>query len=122
MNKRPTDITVLSILLIIGGIGLIVISILMFMGSITSTFWGLIYPILAIFLFAIAYGLLKAKKWGRTLFLLLFIINVVGYIWTIINEAEIETQSIFPIVIWLIIIYYIFTRPHVKTYFEEGGK
>ena len=118
MNKRPTDITALSVLLIIGGIGLIAISLLMLVGSITSSFWGFIYPVLAFFLFAIAYGLLTAKRWGRALFLILFAVNVVSYLWAIINEPETASGGIFFIVIWLIVIIYVFTRPHVKAYFE----
>ena len=52
--------------------------------------------------------------------MILFTVNVVSYLWTIINEPETASWGIFFIVIWLIVIIYVFTRPHMKAYFEES--
>ena len=136
--KRPTGVTIIAILNIIGGI-------IMLIGGIGATVAGAILPslpisqsdlsgvppmllgagaigigiiliILGILSFVVAYGLLKGMGWAWTLTLVLSIASIV------LNAISIATGNfgaIISIIISAIIIYYIY-RPHVKAFFGKG--
>jgi hypothetical protein len=111
--KRPIDITIIAILAIIGGVSLIIISILMYLKIIEPSGWELVYPIFGLYAFLIAYGFLTAKNWSRILFIINLLAGAVYYLWeNIEHPINIITTFIF-----IIIVIYILTRPHIKKYF-----
>ena len=139
IKKRPTGITVIAILIIIGGILLLLAGIGgVAVGSLSiSEIIGLGFVIIGAIILAVgigylvvSYGLLKGKKWSWTItVVLLFIgiaINVVsiiifGYFTFDTDTSSFLTTnsgSIAGIIISVIILYYLY-RPHVKSYFGK---
>lgn len=139
IKKRPTGVTVIAILIIIGGILLLLAGIGgVAVGSLSiSQIIGLGFVIIGAILLAVgigylvvSYGLLKGKRWSWTItVVLLFIgiaINVVsiiifGYLTFDTDTSSFLTSnsgSIAGIIISVIILYYLY-RPHVKSYFGK---
>ena len=132
-QRRPTGITIISILMIIGGIILLFTGTTsLFLGSLISiesfsnyainelgmltTIGGLVLVGLGIASFIVSWGLLKGKGWARTITL---IISIIAIIFAIISLASIrDLVHIIPIVIYGIIIYYMFTHK-VKLFFGK---
>ena len=132
-QRRPTGITIISILMIIGGIILLFTGITpLFLGPLISiesssdyaiselgmltTIGGLVLVGLGIASFIVSWGLLKGKGWARTITL---IISIIAIIFAIISLASIrDLIHIIPIVIYGIIIYYMFTHK-VKLFFGK---
>ena len=110
------DMHILAILIIVSSIWCIVLFLLMMLKIITPSWWGFVYPIYAIFLLVIAYGFLKAKNWARIIFLLMM---VIAAIISLVQNLNDPTVLIFPMISYFVI-FYILTRPHVKTYFEKN--
>ena len=135
--KRPTGVTIIAILNIIGGI-------IMLIGGIAAAAAGAILPslsisqsdlsgvppillgggaiaigiiliIIGILSFVVAHGLLKGRGWAWTLTLILSVISIV------LNAISIVTGNfggIISIIISSVIIYYLY-RPHVKAFFGK---
>ena len=139
IKKRPTGVTVIAILIIIGGILLLLAGIGgVAVGSlfISSQIIGLGFVIIGAIILAVgigylvvSYGLLKGKRWAWTItVVLLFIgiaINVVSIIFgsfaiNMDTSSFLTTNSgsIVGIIISVIILYYLY-RPHVKSYFGK---
>lgn len=139
IKKRPIGVTIIAILIIIGGILLLLAGIAgVAVGSLSiSQIIGLGFVIIGAILLAVgigyivvSYGLLKGKKWSWTItVVLLFIgiaINVVsiiifGYFTFDTDTSSFLTTnsgSIAGIIISVIILYYLY-RPHVKSYFGK---
>jgi len=126
--NRPTGITVLAILYILGGIGMIVLALVMgFFSLITiapsylpsnfSVFGGLIALVLgivAIIQFTVAVALFSGKSWARTLVIIFVIIDLIFE--TVLLFAGNVFGIIF-IIIDIIVLYYMW-RPHVIAYFK----
>lgn len=136
--RRPTGVTIMAILNIIGGIIMLIGGIAaaavgallpslpisesdlsgvpaMFLGA-GAIAIGVILIILGILSFVVAYGLLKGMGWAWTLTLALSIISIV------LNAVSIATGNfggIVSIIISAIIIYYLY-RPHVKAFFGKS--
>lgn len=135
--RRPTGVTIIAILNIIGGIIMLFGGIaLVAAGSILPSFqmtdelsgvpdWllgtgaiamGIIVIILGIISFIVAYGLLKGAGWAWSLTVVLSIVSIV------LNAISIATGNfggIISIIISAIILYYLY-RPHVKSFFGKG--
>jgi len=141
-KNRPTGVTIIGILTIIGGI--------MMLGSgialaalaavvpnfasmnginsqmpsfipanylaIASTAFGSILIVIGIISLIVAYGLFKAKKWAWTINVALSLINIAM---GIISMVTGNFGSIVSIAISGIILYYLY-RPHVKAYFGKA--
>jgi hypothetical protein len=130
-QSRPTGITIIAILMIIGGL------ILLFTG-ITPLFFGPLISIdsdgstnalgfiiiiggltlvgLGIASFIVSWGLLKGKGWARTITL---IISIIAIIFAIISLASSrDLIHIISVIIYGIIIYYMFTKK-VKLFFGK---
>jgi drug/metabolite transporter (DMT)-like permease len=138
IKKRPTGVTVIAILIIIGGILLLLAGIAgVAVGSLfISQIVGLGFVIIGAIILAVgigylvvSYGLLKGKRWSWTItVILLFIgiaINVVSIIFgsfaiNMDTSSFLTTNSgsIVGIIISVIILYYLY-RPHVKSYFGK---
>jgi hypothetical protein len=124
IKKRPTGVTVIAILIIIGGI-------LLLLAGIAGVAVGSLFisQIVGLGFVIVSYGLLKGKRWSWTItVILLFIgiaINVVSIIFgsfaiNMDTSSFLTTNSgsIVGIIISVIILYYLY-RPHVKSYFGK---
>lgn len=139
IKKRPTGITVIAILIIIGGILLLLAGIGgVVVGSlfISSQIIGLGFVIIGAIILAVgigylvvSYGLLKGKRWSWTITVVLLFIGIPINIASIIFGSfainmDISTfitansGNIAGIIISVIILYYLY-RPHVKSYFGK---
>lgn len=138
IKKRPTGVTIIAILIIIGGILLLLAGIGgVAVGSLfISQIIGLGFVIIGAIILAVgigylvvSYGLLKGKRWAWTItVVLLFIgtvINVVSIIFgsfainmDISSFLTVNSGNIAGIIISVIILYYLY-RPHVKSYFGK---
>ena len=132
-QHRPTGITIIAILMIIGGIILLFTGITpLFLGPLISiesssdsstselglliTIGGLVLVGLGIASFIVSWGLLKGKGWARTITL---IISIIAIIFAIVSLASNEDLiHIIPVIIYGIIIYYMFTDK-VKLFFGK---
>ena len=131
MTQRPTGITIISILMIIGGIILLFTGITpLFLGPLISiesssdyaiselgiliTIGGLVLVGLGIASFIVSCGLLKGKRWARTITLIISIIAIIFAIISLISSEDFI--HVISIIIYGIIIYYMFTNK-VKLFF-----
>ena len=138
IKKRPTGVTVIAVLVIIGGILLLLAGIGgVAVGSLfISQIIGLGFVIIGAIILAVgigylvvSYGLLKGKRWSWTITVVLLFIGIAIDVVSIIFGSfaiNMDTSSflvtnsgsIAGIVISVIILYYLY-RPHVKSYFGK---
>jgi hypothetical protein len=130
-QQRPTGITVISILIIIGGLILLFTGISpLVIGPLISidsdystsslgfliTIGGLVLVILGIASLIVSWGLLKGKRWARTITLIISIIAIIFAIVTLISSEDLI--HIIEIIVYGIIIYYLCTKK-VKLFFGK---
>ena len=130
-QHRPTGITIVSILMIIGGLILLFTGITpLFIGSLISidsdsstselglliTIGGLVLVGLGIASIIVSWGLLKGKRWARTITLIISIIAIIFAIISLVSNGDLV--HIIPVIIYGIIIYYMFTDK-VKLFFGK---
>ena len=130
-QQRPTGITVISILMIIGGLILIFTGIApLVIGPLISidsdystsslgfliTIGGLVLVILGIASLIVSWGLLKGKRWARTITLIISFIAIIFAIISLVSSGELT--HVISIIIYGIIIYYMFTDK-VKLFFGK---
>jgi hypothetical protein len=131
-QHRPTGITIISVLMIIGGIILLFTGITpLFLGPLISidisdyqmnqlglliTIGGLVLVGLGIASFIVSWGLLKGKGWARTITLIISIIAIIFAIISLISSEDLI--HIIPVIIYGVIIYYMFTKK-VKLFFGK---
>jgi hypothetical protein len=128
-QHRPTGITVISILMIIGGLILLFTGIApLVIGPLISidsdystsslgfliTIGGLALVILGIASLIVSWGLLKGKTWARTITLIISFIAIIFAIISLVSSGELT--HVISIIIYGIIIYYMFTDK-VKLFF-----
>ena len=128
-QQRPTGITVISILMIIGGLILLFTGIApLVIGPLISidsdystgslgfliTIGGLALVILGIASLIVSWGLLKGKRWARTITLIISIIAIIFAIISLVSSRDLT--HVISIIIYGIIIYYMFTDK-VKLFF-----
>jgi hypothetical protein len=139
IKKRPTGVTVIAVLVIIGGILLLLAGIAgVVVGSLSiSQIIGLGFVIIGAIILAVgigylvvSYGLLKGKRWSWTITVILLFIGIAidvasiiifGYFTFDTDTSSFLTSnsgSIAGIIISVIILYYLY-RPHVKSYFGK---
>jgi hypothetical protein len=139
IKKRPTGVTVIAVLVIIGGILLLLAGIgVVAVGSLSiSQIIGLGFVIIGAILLAVgigflvvSYGLLKGKRWSWTITVILLFIGIAidvasiiifGYFTFNMDTSTFLTNnsgSIASIIISVIILYYLY-RPHIKSYFGK---
>jgi hypothetical protein len=135
--KRPTGVTVLAILDILGGIvGLAAGALFIGIAALASSSLAAQYPalgsisgiasilyalgalalILGIISIVVAIGFLGGKGWAWTLGIVVSIINIIV---SIVETAIGFSSNLIGIIFSIIIIYYLM-RPHVKAYFGKG--
>jgi hypothetical protein len=86
----------------------------MFVGAMAGLM-GLVFLIFGIIAFVLAYGLFTGKGWA---WLWSLVFAVIGIILALFEAMGSLSSGILPIIIYLIIIYYL-TRPHVKAFFGK---
>jgi hypothetical protein len=138
IKKRPAGVTVIAILIIIGGILLLLAGIgTVAVGSLfISEIIGLVFVIIGAILLAVgigyvvvSYGLLKGKRWAWTITMVLLFIGIAIDVASIIFGSFVinmdisafltsNSGSIVSIIISIIILYYLY-RPHIKSYFGK---
>ena len=131
MTQRPIGITVIAILMIIGGLILIFTGLTpLFMGPIISfdsdivtsqlglliTIGGLVLVGLGIASLIVSWGLLKGKGWARVITLIISIIAIIVAIITLISSEDLI--HIISVIIYGLIIYYMFTKK-VRVFFGK---
>ena len=109
-QSRPLGVTIIAILTILGGVGLLASGIATLVVGIGA---GLI--ILGIAYFVVAYGLWKGKGWA---WIITLILSVIGVISGIASIAFGNVGGIFNIIISAVILYYLY-RPNVKAFFGK---
>jgi len=121
-KKLPRGILIITILTIISGILLLIMSIYAF--NFLMPMWG-IYLMGPAFLLILgvtslftAYGLYIGKNWSWKLLLVLSGFGAAGYLLNVVNGQFI---SIFGVLYNAIIIYYMY-RPHVRKYYGIRNK
>lgn len=137
-KPRPTGVTIIAILNIIGGIimliaGIAVVAVgsllpgifeegMMEAGAIgmlaggAAVAMGAVIIALGIFSFVVAYGMLKSMSWAWTLTVVLSVISIAL---NAVSLASGNFGGIVNIVISAIVLYYLY-RPHVKAYFGKA--
>jgi hypothetical protein len=131
-QHRPVGITIIAVLMIIGGIILLFTGITpLFLGPLISidisdyqinqlglliTIGGLVLVGLGIASFIVSWGLLKGKGWARTITLIISIVAIIFAIITLISSEDLI--HIIPVIIYGIVIYYMFTKK-VKLFFGK---
>jgi len=86
----------------------------MFLGAIAGLM-SLVFLILGIIAFVLAYGLFTGKGWA---WLWSLVFAVIGVILALFEAMSSLGSGLLPIIIYLVIIYYL-TRPHVKAFFGK---
>lgn len=128
-KTRPTGVTILAalqaiggLLFLLGGAGMMMIGAIMPMGGIAMPFLGAlagavggIFLVLGIISLVIALGLFTGKGWA---WICSLIFAVIGIIIALLQAVGSLGSAILPIIIYLIIIYYL-TRPHVRAFFGK---
>ncbi len=131
-QHRPDGIVMIAILMTIGGIILLFTGITpLIIGPLISinisdyeisqlglliTIGGLILVALGIASFIVSWGLLKGKRWARTITLIISIIAIIIAIISLVSSEDLI--HIIEIIVYGIIIYYMFTK-NVKLFFGK---
>ena len=130
-QRRPTGITIISVLMIIGGLVLLFTGITpLFIGPLITidsdystgalgfliTIGGLVLVVLGIASLIVSWGLLKGKRWARTITLIISIIAIIFAIISLASSSDLI--HIISVIIYGIIIYYMFTDK-VKLFFGK---
>ncbi len=131
-QHRRTGITIIAILMIIGGLVLLFTGITpLFIGPLISidssdsstselgfliTIGGLVLVGLGIASLIVSWGLLKGKGWARIITLIISIIAIIFAIVSLVSTEDLV--HIIPVVIYGVIIYYMFTDK-VKLFFGK---
>ena len=127
-KSRPFGVTILAVLEALGGLAYLLgaaammalgafapmMEVPMFLSAIAGGF-GVVLLVFAIISFVLAYGLFTGKAWAWFWSL---VFAAIGIVIAIIEAMGSLGSAILPIIIQLIIIYYL-TRPHVKAFFGK---
>lgn len=139
-TNRPVGITIIAILIIIGGIALLVGGLgfvalggilseissnsSIDIASLSSLPLGIGVVIMGLIYLAVSYGLLKGKGWSRIITIIVTIIGMIIQIVSAIISGLVSSSitaivpNIIGIIISGIIIFYLY-RPNVKAYFRS---
>jgi hypothetical protein len=115
--KRPTGVTVLAILEILGGLaGLGVGAVLIGNASVLLYALGALAAVFGILALVLGIGFLGGKGWAWTLGIVVGVLNIIT---SLVQAAVGYYSDIIGIIFPIIIIYYLM-RPHVKAFFGKG--
>jgi hypothetical protein len=116
--KRPTGVTVLAILEILGGLAGLGFGAAVLIGNASALRYvlGALATIFSILALVLGIGFLGGKGWAWTLGIVVGVLNII----TSLAQAAIGDYSeVIGIIFPIIIIYYLM-RPHVKAFFGKG--
>ncbi|MGE0243572.1 MAG: hypothetical protein AB7F53_07055 [Nitrososphaeraceae archaeon] len=135
MTLRPTGVTVIAILMIIGGIILLFTGLTpLFLGPLISidstasnfqisaigflvTVGGVVLVALGIASLIVSWGLLKGKAWTRAITLIISVIAIIFAIITLVSSGDLI--HVISVIIYGLIIYYMFTKK-VRSFFGKA--
>jgi uncharacterized membrane protein HdeD (DUF308 family) len=109
-KHRPLGVTIIAILIIIGGILFLFSGLVLLIIGI-----GILLIALGIAYFVMAYGLWNGRGWAWTITLIL---SVIGIIVAIVSIVPSNGGTIINVIIYGIVIYYLY-RPNVKAFFGK---
>lgn len=113
-KHRPLGVTIIAILAILGGIGLLFSGFTAFaLLPVVGIFVGGLLVVIGLAYFVMAYGLWKGKGWA---WIITLILSAIGIIVGIGSIAVGNVGALIHILINAIVIYYLY-RPKVKAYF-----
>ncbi len=114
--QRPLGVTIIAILNILGGVGLLLGGSMAFDPSpLEGIITGGIFVVIGLASFVIGYGLWKGKGWAWRIALILSVIAIILGIGSI---AVGDIGALVYMLINAIVIYYLY-RPNVKAYFGK---
>ncbi len=126
---RPTGITIIAVLVILGGIvgllvSLAVFALSAFVAGIGSTFLGSVGAIIGgIFLvfsllwLAVGVGFLHGKGWAWILGMIVVVLSLIGSVGALVISPVSAVGGL----LWNGLLLYYLTRPRVKAFFGKGG-
>jgi len=112
-KHRPLGVTIIAILAILGGIGLLFSGFAVMLLPVVGIIVGGLLVVIGLAYFVMAYGLWKGKGWA---WIITLILSAIGIIVGIGSIAVGNVGAIVHILINAIVIYYLY-RPKVKAYF-----
>ena len=135
MKERPKGVTIVAVIVFIAAILAFIVGISIiipgtpldfiwtlrnsfptgFRSTTTGMIFGLFILVLGLILVSSGYGLLKGKKWAWLTVLIIFLINGIGDVISVIYGGGINGLS--GIIIASAFLFYL-TRPHVKEFFQ----
>ena len=139
METRPKGVIIIAIIVFIAALLALIVGVTIFVSgtpldmiwsiknsfptgfrsSVTGIIFGYFIVILGLLLITAVWGLLKGMKWAWWVVLVIFLINGIGDVVSIIFEGELNGVSGI-LIISAFIIY--MTRPNVKRYFKINQK
>ena len=111
-RNRPLGVTIIAILVVIGGIGSLLGGLVVIM---LIPLLGIILVIIGLAYFAVAYGLWNGLNWAWSITL---IVSVIGIVVSLGSLVVGNIGSLFQVIINAIVIYYLY-RPNVKAYYGK---
>ena len=111
-RNRPLGVTIIAILVVIGGIGSLLGGLAVIM---LIPLLGIILVIIGLACFAVAYGLWKGLNWAWSITLIVSVIGIVVGLGSLVVG---NIGSLFQVIINAIVIYYLY-KPNVKAYFGK---
>ena len=111
-RNRPLGVTIIAILVVIGGIGSLLGGLTVIM---LIPLLGIILVIIGLAYFAVAYGLWKGLNWAWSITLIVSVIGIVVGLGSLVVG---NIGSLFQVIINAIVIYYLY-KPNVKAYFGK---
>jgi hypothetical protein len=111
-RNRPLGVTIIAILVVIGGIGSLLGGSVVIM---LIPLLGIILVIIGLAYFAVAYGLWKGLNWAWSITLIVSVIGIVVGLGSLVVG---NIGSLFQVIINAIVIYYLY-RPNVKAYYGK---
>ena len=139
MKTRPKGVIIIAIIVFIAALLALIVGISIFVpgtpldmiwsvknsfptgfkSSVTGIIFGYFIVILGFLLISAVYGLLKGMRWAWWVVLVVFLINGIGDVVSVISGGGLNGISGI-VIISAFIIY--MTRPNVRTYFKIGEK
>jgi len=114
-RTRPTGVTILAILTILGGVFLLIFAAILlaassfvFLSSGMLVGIGAALVVFALISFGVAYGMWTGAKWAWWLGIIVAILDIISII----------SFNVIGLIVGLVMLYYL-TRAHVKVWFHE---
>ena len=126
---RPTGITIIAILIILGGVigllaGIAVLAFSAFVASFGATFFGSagaiiggVFLVFSLLWLAVGVGFLHGKGWAWILGMIVVVLSLIGSVGAVVMGQFSAVGGL----LWNGLLLYYLTRPRVKAFFGKGG-